>query len=229
MIVDDEPIARDILSGYIEKTSGLSLLSTCRNAVEAYQALYEQQIDLILLDIQMPVITGTEFLRSLSKPPHVIFTTAYSHFALEGFELNSVDYLLKPITFERFYTAIEKVRERVLYRQQHMQEGNTQLSGYIFIKQDKKLLRVTYNQISYLQAEKDFCSIHLGEKEILSSNSLKFLENVLPPKQFVRVHRSHLVNLEKIIAIRGNTIQLLNAELTIGASYRESLFEMLKL
>ncbi len=228
MVVDDEPIARDILQTYIQRVPELELVKSCRNATEAYEGLYSQQVDLIFLDIQMPVITGTEFMRSLRKPPLVVFTTAYSSYAVEGFELNSVDYLLKPITFERFYQAVQKVTERMAMNQVRVPETKNH-PDYLFIRQDNRLVRVEHDQIFYIQAERDFSSVYLKETRILAGMHLKLFEDILPPSQFLRVHRSYIVNLKAIRAIKGNVIELENAEVPIGASSREELFQRLQL
>lgn len=227
LIVDDEPIARDILLTYISRIPELSLVKSCKNATEAYKSLHEHVIDLIFLDIQIPIITGIDFLRSLSKPPMVIFTTAYANFAVEGFELNSIDYLLKPITFERFEKAIQKVFDKISHHQENAPAK--QRLDYIFIKQDNKLVRVNFSAIDYIQAEKDFCSVYLGQKRLLASMHLKLFEDLLPATKFLRIHRSYLINLDKITALKGNTVELGNIELPIGASYRSKLSEKLGL
>src|SRR5688500_10561004 len=174
MIVDDEPIDRDILKTHIAATPGLLLMKSCMNAAEAYEGLHEHEVDLIFLDIQMPVITGTDFLRSLRNPPLVVFTTAYHNYAVEGFELNSVDYLLKPVTYERFYQAVQKVRERLVAKPQQP------AVDYIFIKQDSRLIRVQYDQIRYIEAEKDFSTVFTNEKKLLAGMHLKMFETMLP-------------------------------------------------
>jgi DNA-binding LytR/AlgR family response regulator len=197
LIVDDEPIARDILQSYIDKIPQLTLVKSCMNATEAYEAIYEHPVDLVFLDIQMPVITGMEFVKSLNKAPMIIFTSAYSHFAVEGFTLNSIDYLLKPITFERFYQAIEKVQERISMKM-IVQEQSVQEPDYIFIRQDYKLVRLNFSEIDYIKAEKDFCSIYFKGKRLLASMHLGAIAAMLPAQQFVRVHRSFLVNLKKL-------------------------------
>jgi DNA-binding LytR/AlgR family response regulator len=228
MVVDDEPIARDILKEYIHRIPELTLLKSCMNAAEAYQGLHEYAVDLLFLDIQMPVISGTEFLRSLKKPPLVVFTTAYSQYAVEGFELNSIDYLVKPVLFERFYKAVQKVTERMSgYGQATGEKEET--PDYLFIRQVNKLIRVNHSEISYIQAERDFCSVYVDNKRLLASLHLKILEDMLPQNKFMRVHRSYIVNLEKIKAVKGNMIELSKQEIPIGASYREQLFKKLHL
>ena len=229
MIVDDEPIARDILKNYIGRTPMLNLVKVCSSAMEAYEGLHEYQVDLVFLDVQMPVITGVEFLRSIRYPPLVIFTTAYSSFAMEGYELNLVDYLLKPITFERFYQAVQKFAERIENRKAQPADI-TDLPNYIFIKQDSKLIRINYDDIKYIIAEKDYCTIYFVDgKKLLVSMHLKLLQGLLSGKWFVRVHRSYIINFKKIKLIRGNIIEIDGAEIPIGANYKDELFEKLQL
>ncbi len=227
LIVDDEPIARNLLENYIERIPEVLLIKKCKNATEAYEALHETPIDLIFLDIQLPVITGTEFLRSLRKPPLVIFTTAYANFAVEGFELNSVDYLLKPITFERFYQAIQKAIDRKSPPQ--LTQLNQNAPDYIFIKQDAKLVRIDHTDIEFIRAEKDFSWIFCRDNKYFVSMHLKMLEDMLPSNKFQRVHRSFLVNLSKIKVLKGNMLELLTEEIPIGANYRSLLMEKLKI
>lgn len=224
MIVDDEPIARDIIRNHIAATPGLSLVKSCMNASEAYEGLHEHEVDLIFLDIQMPVITGTDFLRSLRNPPLVVFTTAYHNYAVEGFELNSVDYLLKPIIYERFYQAIQKVRDRLTI--QPAQQTAPPVD-YIFIKQESRLVRIHFDQIRYVEAEKDFSTIFTTEKKLLAGMHLKMFERMLPADQFFRVHRSFIVNLSKISSINGNMLEIGKTEIPIGANYKNELMKKL--
>ncbi|RZA00639.1 MAG: response regulator transcription factor [Sphingobacteriaceae bacterium] len=225
MVVDDEPIARDIIISHIEATPGLTVVKSCINAYEAYEGLYEAKIDLLFLDIQMPVITGIDFLKSLKNPPLVIFTTAFQNYAIDGFDLNSVDYLLKPITYERFYQAIQKAHERLNARQGQPQQIAP--ADHIFIKQDAKFIRVNFNQINYIQAERDFSSVFLDEQRVLANMHLKIFDDVLPKTMFLRVHRSFIINLTKIKAIKGNILQLDTIEVPIGANYRDELLSRL--
>ncbi|THU39581.1 response regulator [Niastella caeni] len=224
MIVDDEPIARDILRNHITATPGLSLVKSCMNASEAYGGLHEHEVDLMFLDIQMPVITGTDFLRSLRNPPLVVFTTAYQNYAMEGFELNSVDYLLKPITYERFYQAIQKVRDRLTI--QPAQQA-APVVDYIFIKQDSRLVRIHFDQIRYVEAEKDFSTVFTTDKKLLAGMHLKMFESMLPADRFFRVHRSFIVNLSKISSINGNMVEIGQTEIPIGANYKNELMKKL--
>jgi len=227
LIVDDEPIARNLLESYIERIPEVLLVKKCRDATEAYNALHEATIDLVFLDIQMPAITGTAFLRSLRRPPLVIFTTAHAHFALEGFELNSVDYLLKPIVFERFYQAVQKAIERkALHLPQPVQDS----PNHIFVRQDAKWIRIEHADIGFIRAERDFCRIFCeGETRYFVSMHLKALEEMLPANKFQRVHRSYLVNLSRIKALKGNMLTLPSGDIPIGENYKQSLFEKLGL
>jgi DNA-binding LytR/AlgR family response regulator len=230
MVVDDEPIARDIIMSHVDASPGLRLVKSCINASEAYEGLYQHKVDLMFLDIQMPVITGVDFLRSLKNPPFVIFTTAYHQYAVEGFELNSIDYLLKPVTYERFYQAIQKVNERLAYRETVLQNATVQQpADFIFIKKDTKLIRVNHSEINYIQAEKDFSSVYLNNSRIFASMHLKMFEDALSKPAFLRVHRSFIVNLSKIKSIKGNTIELETSEIPIGANYKDELYRFLRI
>jgi DNA-binding LytR/AlgR family response regulator len=224
MIVDDEPLAREILKNHVAATPGLTLVKTCMNASEAYEGLHQNQVDLIFLDIQMPVITGTEFLRSLRTPPLVIFTTAYQNYAIEGFELNSVDYLLKPITYERFYQAIQKAKDRMMMKGP---ATHHRAIDYIFIKQDSRLVRVNFDNIRYIEAEKDFSSVYTADKRLLAGMHLKMFESMLPENLFVRTHRSFIVNVNKVSSINGNVVELGQTQVPIGANYKENLLKKL--
>lgn len=227
LIVDDEPIAREILKTYIGRLPELSLLGGCKNVTEAYETLHQLPVDVIFLDVQMPVTSGITFLRSLQRPPLIIFTTAYSEHAVEGFELNAIDYLLKPITFERFYLAIQRVKDRL---SEHTKSTLQEMPSYIFIRQDTKLIKVDFEDICYIQAERDFCSVYLTNgKRLLASMHLKIIDDILPAEKFIRVHRSYIINTNKIKAIQGNKIEMGNVEIPIGNSYRENLLRFLHL
>lgn len=228
IIVDDEPIARDLLTSYLSRIPDFELVKSCRNADEAYEALQFHTIDIAFLDIQMPVVSGIEFLRSLRHPPEVIFTTAHPQFAVEGFDLNSVDYLLKPITFERFHQAVEKARERFLHATPGQQSNKK--PNYIFIKQDYKFVKLPFAEICYIQAERDYCKAFLNDgRSILISMHLKALEELLPEDEFFRIHRSYVIHMDKVQSIQGNTITLGDIEIPIGANYKENFLKKMHL
>ena len=243
IIVDDEPLALDVLETYIERMPDLRLIMRCNNAFEANEALKNHEIDLMFLDIQMPQLTGIEFLKTLSKPPMVVFTTAYSNYAIEGFELNALDYLLKPISMDRFMKAVNKATEQ--YQLHHKEaatntpspdsimvgtEGGT--TDYIFVKSDKKLIRVKFADILYIEGLKDYVIIRTETGRVISLQTMKSLEDKLPFGQFVRIHRSYIAGMDKIQAIVGNMVEVMEKgqpkHLPIGKNYRDELLELIE-
>ena len=223
IVVDDEPLAQQVIVTYIGRLSHMELVATCDNAMEAMQALQKDKIDVMFLDIQMPVITGVEFLRSLQHPPRVIFTTAYPDFALDGYDLNITDYLLKPISFERFMKAVNKVSEAV-----NNEEHNTPIPDHFFVKEDGKLVRVNFADIDHIECMKDYAKIFTKQRMIVTHHTMKKFEEVPPDQQFMRIHRSYIVSLSSINAIFGNVIETAKGRLPVGANYREMLMEKIK-
>ena len=233
IIVDDEPLALDVLETYIEKMPELSLVAKCENAIEANEALKNNDIDLMFLDIQMPQITGVEFLKSLDNPPEVIFTTAYPDYAVEGFELNAVDYLLKPISLDRFMKAVNKVSSKI--GQKSSEGGSTlEMEGdFFFVKADKKLIKVDFDDIIYIEGLKDYVIIRQEAGRVITLQTMKSLEAKLPETIFKRVHRSYIVNIHKINAVVGNMLEVTEKGQTkhipIGKNYREDLLNIINL
>lgn len=227
IIVDDEPLALDILEEFIKKVPELKLIKKCNNAIEAGEVLRKQEIDLVFLDIQMPQLTGIEFVKSLTKPPKIIFTTAYSQYALEGFELNAVDYLLKPISFDRFMKAVNKALPLAANSSHHEHEELETGPDFIFVKADKKLVRLKYNEIQYVEGLKDYVIIKTETGRIITLQTMKSLEEKLPSPTFMRIHRSYIVNLEKINAVVGNMVEVMEKgqpkSLPVGKNYRDEL------
>ena len=197
LIVDDEPLALDIIESYIEKIPDLELVARCDNAISANEILQKEHIDLIVLDIQMPQMTGIELIKSLRKAPKVIFTTAYSEYAVEGFELDALDYLLKPVAFDRFMKAVNKVTDGT-------EKPNTASEDdYFFVKADKKLIKIHFNEILYIEGLKDYVIIKKETGRVIALQTMKSLEAKLPSNIFMRVHRSYIVNIAKIKAVVG--------------------------
>ena len=236
IIVDDEPLAQDVLETYIEKIAELNLVQKCNNVIEANDALKNHDIDLMFLDIQMPQLTGIDFLKTLTKPPLVIFTTAYPNYALDGFELNALDYLLKPISLERFMKAVNKALDRLELENKEGTPDATAESGdqqldYIFVKADKKLVKVNYSDIIYIEGLKDYVIIRMDKNRIITLQTMKSLEAKLPSGIFKRIHRSYIVNIEKINAIVGNMVEVFEKgqpkHLPIGKNYREDLLAII--
>ena len=218
LIIDDEPAARDVLRSYIADTEELQIVEECKDALEARKVLKEAtEIDLIFLDINMPRLTGIEFLKSLSNPPAVILTTAYSEYALEGFELDVSDYLLKPFSFERFLKAIDKVSRSITDA-----NGN---EDSIAIKADGKLFRLPFDEILFVESKGDYLSVHTPENTITFYQTLKEFYRQLPGDLFTRIHRSYVVNISKIAYLEGNIVHLADHELPVGKSYKHAFME----
>ena len=233
IIVDDEPLAQDILETYLERIPEIDLVAKCANAFEANEVLNKEDVDLMFLDINMPQLTGTDFLRGLTDPPVTIFTTAYPNYALDGFELNALDYLVKPISMDRFLQACNRAVEQAELKQKAkagaVQEGGP---GYFFVKADKKLVRVNVDEIVYIEGLKDYVIIRLPDDRVITLQTMKSLDDKLPGKDFQRIHRSYIVNLRRIEALQGNQVEVKEkgkiTRLPVGKSYREVLAERIE-
>ncbi len=226
--IDDEPLALDIVEDYIKKVDFLTLEKRCYRATEAIDIIEKGNIDLIFLDIQMPGITGVQFVKSIKNIPPVIFTTAYSDYAVEGFELDAIDYLVKPFTFERFLKAVSKAYSL------HKTKNNRQLEydnkkEWVFVKSEYKNIKINFKDILYIEGLSDYIKIHLtsGEK-ILSLQSLKAFYVKLPSNDFLRIHRSFIISLDKIKSIQKNRVFIGKKELSVGESYKETFFKEIK-
>jgi DNA-binding LytR/AlgR family response regulator len=236
IIVDDEPLALDVLETYISKMSQLVLVQRCSNALEANEALKTHDVDLMFLDIQMPQLTGVDFVKTLSNPPMVVFTTAFPNYAIQGFELNALDYLLKPISLDRFMKAVNKaVEQSELAHQDHAPVIQTVLNDgldFFFVKADKKLVKVNFEDILYIEGLKDYVIIRLLNGRVITLQTMKSLEDRLPRTRFRRIHRSYIVAVDKIMAIEGNMVEVQEKErpklLPIGKNYRDDLLEMIE-
>ena len=233
IIVDDEPLAQDILETYLERIPEIELVAKCANAFEANEVLNKEDVDLMFLDINMPQLTGTDFLRGLTDPPVTIFTTAYPNYALDGFELNALDYLVKPISMDRFLQACNRAVEQAELQQKAkalpVQDGGP---GYFFVKADKKLVRVNIDEIVYIEGLKDYVIIRLPNDRVITLQTMKSLEEKLPTSDFQRIHRSYIVNLERIEALQGNMVEVKEkgkiTTLPVGKSYRDILAERIE-
>lgn len=234
IIVDDEPLAQDVLETYIERMPQLNLITKCSNALEANAALNEHDVDLMFLDIQMPQLTGTDFLKTLKNPPLVVFTTAYPNYAIEGFELNAIDYLLKPISFDRFMKAVNKATEQHELQTSASSGAAPSDTGndadFIFVKSDKKLVKIKYEDIIYIEGLKDYVIIRMETGRVITLQTMKSLEEKLPDTIFKRIHRSFIINLNRINAVVGNMVEVIEKKeakhLPIGKNYREDLLNI---
>jgi two-component system, LytTR family, response regulator len=234
IIVDDEPLAIDLLSDFIGRVPFLEKAAECKNAIEAIEALNRGPVDLIFLDIQMPNISGIQLLNSLDARPMVIFTTAYSEYALESYNLNAIDYLLKPFTFERFLKAVNKAYTSFTTRNASIQQPlmsetsisapiitDTKTPEYIFVKADYKTVKINLDQILYIEGLKDYIKIFTGSKPVITQQSLKSIEEKLPLNSFFRVHKSYIVSLRHIHCIDRGMVRIGEARIPIGESYKE--------
>lgn len=220
--VDDEPIALDVIQHHCSKIPFINLKATIKSAFEAIDYLQKEKVDLIFLDIQMPELTGFEFLKSLPVKPLVVFTTAYPSYALESYEVDAVDYLVKPIPFDRFLKAVNKVRQKLNFQSDGSQEVNQAvLPNFIFVKTEYKTVKIFLEDILYIESVKDYVAFHLKNEVIMSLLSIKSVEAFLPKEQFVRVHRSFIVAFDKIEEIERNNIIIGKKMIPVGESYRE--------
>lgn len=227
LIVDDEPLARKLIADHVEKLPEWTIEAQCKNAMEAYEMLMKERVDVLFLDINMPVISGTDFYRSLKDPPYLIFTTAYPEYAVEGFELEAVDYLVKPVTFNRFLKAAERIHEK-MSKPEAIKVNVSPQADYLFIKHFSKLVKVSFEDILFLEAQKDFVKFVIKQEELLAGMTMKEAEDILPADQFLRVHRSYIVSLKAITAMFGNTIEIGKHQIPIGANYKDAVMEKIK-
>lgn len=230
IIVDDEPLALDVLETFIDQIPEINLVQRCENAFEANEVLKNNKIDLLFLDIQMPQLTGIDFYKSLSNPPAVIFTTAYSNYAVEGFEMDAVDYLVKPISLDRFMKAVNKASEKINNNRDNTTFGGGDDDEFFFVKADKKLVKVNFDEILYIEGLKDYVIIRLEQGRVITLQTMKSLEEKLPQRFFKRIHRSYIVGLNKIQAIVGNMVELNEnnkvKQIPIGKNYKDELLEI---
>ena len=232
LVVDDEPPALDVLKKYIESIPSLSLSGVCCNAVEALAILQAQLIDILFLDIQMPQILGTDFIRTLTNPPKIIFTTAYRKYAVEGFDLDAVDYLLKPISFERFLKAVNKIMKTSIKQTGF---GDVASAGeietvntHIYFRADRKILKVALDDILYFESLKDYIKVVTKNKTFLTKHSISSLEENLPNPEFLRIHRSYIIAVNKIDYFKNEVVGIGKEELPISRMYRHEVEKILK-
>ena len=228
LIVDDEPQAQHVISSYLEKMEGFEIAGLASNAVQAFQILQEKNIDLIFLDIKMPKINGIDFIRSLRHPPRIILTTAYREFALDGYDLDVVDFLLKPISMERFLKAVSKVYEIKPVSADSNKPLISQRS-FIYVKSDRKMVKIFLDEVQYIESIKDYVKIFLSDRIIITKQQIGFLEKILPSDDFVRIHRSYIISLSKVEAYTPSHIELKGKSLPIGNLYKDSTLESLKI
>ncbi|NOY49538.1 MAG: response regulator transcription factor [Chlorobi bacterium] len=229
LIIDDEPAAIRVVESYLMNLENFKLIAKCKSTTEAFKALNENEIDLLFLDINMPGLSGLELLKSLREPPLAIITTAYREYAVESFELEVVDYLHKPFSFDRFFKAIQRVEEKLENRKFIMSgelKASQQTKEYLFIKSDKKHYRIRYDDLLFIESMGDYCKFITKDKTYLSYITLKKLLEILP-SNFIRVHKSFIVQFDKVDMVEGNVIKIQQSEVPIGYSYRKDFIKYL--
>lgn len=230
LIVDDEPLAIKVIASYIDKIPSLVLSGSCHSAIEAMNKLLEQKVDLVFLDVEMPELSGIEMVRSLKNPPFIIFTTAYRNFALDAFELEAVDYLLKPISFERFFKAVNRYYQflkNVPTALRAKEESTVTAKPYLYVRADRKVLKILFEDIRYVESLKDYVKIYLADEVIVAKEKISTLENELPSNQFLRVHRSFIVSLAWIKAFNNEMIEINKMQIPIGRTYKNAVLNFL--
>jgi len=230
LLIDDEPPALKILASYISNINGLEIVGQCKNALEALDVLNQHTVDVIFLDIKMPKILGTEFLKNLSHPPKVIFVTAYRDYAVEGYELDAVDYLVKPVSFERFFKAITKLN-RMMGKEtiSASVDYKSNPEAFVYLKVDKDMKKIFVNDIVYIESWKDYIKLFLvNGKNLIAKQTITAMENLLSEHKFMRVHRSYMVSINKISGYNGISVQLETKEIPIGRLYKQVVMEKLQ-
>lgn len=223
VIVDDEELARELIETHLGQLDNFELVASCQSAIEASAILQQQSVDLLFLDIEMPVLKGTDFFKNLVHKPKVIFTTAYRDYALDGFELNAVDYLLKPITFGRFFKAIEKFLDSENATPITTSINDNVINNdFIFIRKDRKQIKIKFEDILYIESLKDYVKIHLLDEKHMTKYSISAFHKQLDSR-FIRVHRSYIVNQNKISAYTKHDIEINNIEIPIGDNYKQEV------
>lgn len=226
LIIDDEPLARKGLQEYVQEIDFLNCVATCEDAVKAAAYLNEQKIDLIYLDIHMPKVSGIDFLKTLSNPPLTILTTAFADYALEGYSLDVLDYLVKPITFERFLKASQKAVDYVQLKARANNKGDVP-DDYFFVRCDSKFEKVFFREVSYIEGLQNYAMIHIPGRKLITYITLTSLENQLPKEQFLKVHKSYLVSIPHIKPIEGNEILIEEARIPISRTLRDEVIQQI--
>jgi len=233
IVIDDERLAREYIINYIAKIPQLELVGDFNSPLKAMDLIKEKKVDLIFLDIQMPDITGINFMKSLEQKPDVIFTTAYQEYAIEGFNINATDYLLKPFSFERFFQAVNKVIDKFELKSDNknsiadIAQNETKIAdGYLTVKADRKLYKINFDHIIYIEGQRAYVTFHTENKKITALASLKELEDALPKDNFIRIHKSYIVSVREILSLEGNILEVNNTKLPVGKNYKDAVLKI---
>ncbi len=230
IVVDDEPVAREILETHLAKIEKVNVVASCKNAIEAFHVVNKQKVDLIFLDINMPEISGLSFAKSINKNCKVIFTTAYREYAVDGFDLQAVDYLLKPISFERLLQALHKyLNENVPLPNHAPVEIEAEKSDYFFVRSDRKMIKIAFSEILYIESLSDYIKIHLTDKTVVTRETIANIEARLPQNDFLRVHRSFVVAVGAIDSFTNEYVEIGKKQIPVSRSYKNEVLEKLEM
>ncbi len=227
IIVDDEPVAREILENHLKKLDQIRVIASCKNALEAFRVVNTETVDLVFLDINMPDISGLAFAKSINNNLNIIFTTAYREYAVEGFDLKAVDYLLKPISFERLLQSVNKYINEHKTISDSKNSGQKEQSGFCFVRSDRKMVKIIFNDIRYVESIGDYLKIHLKDGMITTRETMQNLTGILPANDYLRIHRSYLVAFSSIRSFTNEYIEVEDCDLPISRGYRNGVLEAL--
>ncbi|MCW3118964.1 MAG: hypothetical protein JWM28_3046 [Chitinophagaceae bacterium] len=225
IIVEDEVLAQDVMKSHLQKVERFKLVGSYRTAPEAMEALKTHEVDVMFLDIRLPGMTGLDFLQSLVNPPLVVLTTAYAEYALESYELNVIDYLLKPISFERFSKTIDKIVDGRLFTGTGKGMG-LKAGDHIFIKSNSKFFKINFSEIVFVEGMKDYLKIHTTENTLITHQTMTDIEKILPARQFIRIHKSYIIAVAHIRSVYGNSVEMGRATIPIGINYKEKVMSL---
>lgn len=229
IIVDDEPIAREILESHLKKIDSIQIEASCKNALEAFNIINSKKVDLVFLDINMPDISGLSFAKSINRNIKIIFTTAYREYAIDGFDLQAVDYLLKPISFERLFQAVNKYfDENLPANPDTLEETEEEKSDFIFVRSDRKMIKVNFSDILYIESLSDYVKIHLDEKTIVTRETITNIEGKLPQKEFLRTHRAYIVSIPKLDSFTNEYVEIGGKMVPVSRTYKNAVLTRLE-
>jgi len=229
ILVDDEPMAREILENHLKKIDSISIVASCKNAIEAFNIISLQKVDLVFLDINMPEISGLSFAKSINKNIKIIFTTAYREYAIDGFDLKAVDYLLKPISFDRLLQAVNKfLDENIVIETLEKDQSNSEKSKFIFVRSDRKMVKINFSEINYIESLSDYIKIYLDNKTVVTRETISNIETKLSQNNFLRIHRSFIISISKIDSFTNEFIEIDKKAIPISRSYKLNVLNKLE-
>ncbi|GAA3612423.1 LytTR family DNA-binding domain-containing protein [Flavivirga amylovorans] len=227
LIIDDEHIAREVIETHLKKIPNIKIIASCSNAIEAFSHIRNNNIDLVFLDINMPEISGISFAKSINKDIKVIFTTAYRDYAVEGFELQAVDYLLKPVSFNRLLKAVNNYFD-IYSESKNTAIESTNNNDFMFVRSDRRMIKINFDAIIYIESYSDYIKIHLADNTIITRETISAIEGKLPPKKFIRIHRSYIISINNIASFTNEEIIINKKSLPISRSYKKDVLQLLE-